>query len=187
MIPLIFSLLNTLMLAVIGNPDSVSHFPPLLCFNLRQLDTALCFFIYWKSSLRMILMTSFDSTSRSRDCCCSSVHTHLGASGSLTLLLWNSALFLVCRWEGGCVRRGPRGRGPWGSLVPGSVCKLFITQHLQTYEVCQARSSYWAFPCPLFPALVEAQRPEPVRFQQSLWLTTDLGNCLQGFLSVFVW
>ena len=44
MIPLISSLLNTLMLAVIGNPDSVSHLPPLPCFNLRQLDTALLLF-----------------------------------------------------------------------------------------------------------------------------------------------
>lgn len=43
MIPLISSLLKTLLLVVIGNLDSVSHFPPLPCFNQRQLDTELCF------------------------------------------------------------------------------------------------------------------------------------------------
>ena len=129
MIPLISSLLNTLTLVVIGNPDSVSHFPPLLCFNLRQLDTALCFFIYWKSSLRMILMTGFVSTSRSRDCCRSSVHTHLGASGSLTLLLWNSALFLACRWEGALWEGAPGGEGP-GALLSQVVCASFSSLNI---------------------------------------------------------
>lgn len=65
MISLISSLLNTLLLAVIGNPDSVSHFPPPLCFNLSQLETALSFFIYWKNGLKMVLMTGFDTISRS--------------------------------------------------------------------------------------------------------------------------
>lgn len=37
MSPLISSLLNTLLLAVMGSPDSIFHFTPLPCFNLRQL------------------------------------------------------------------------------------------------------------------------------------------------------
>lgn len=37
MSPLISSLLNTLLLAVIGSPDSVFHFTPLPGFNLRQM------------------------------------------------------------------------------------------------------------------------------------------------------
>lgn len=74
MIPLISSFLKTVLLVVIGNLDSVSHSPPPPGFNQRQLDTAVCFSLL-EEWFVMVLMTSFD-----RDCGCTEVHTHLGAS-----------------------------------------------------------------------------------------------------------